>query len=113
MSAQIIDGRKLSDIVVAYAIAAAADLKRPPGLGVIIVGDDPASHLYVRGKLKRAQEANFLTEVIALPADASEAAVLHAVEALNTRDDIDGVLVQLPLPEHVNTLRVRAAVART
>jgi methylenetetrahydrofolate dehydrogenase (NADP+)/methenyltetrahydrofolate cyclohydrolase len=110
MSAQIIDGRKLSDIVVASTIAAAASLNRQPGLGVVIVGDDPASHLYVRSKLKRAQEANFLTEVITLPSDASEAAVLQAVTTLNTRDDIDGVLVQLPLPEHVNTLRVMAAV---
>jgi methylenetetrahydrofolate dehydrogenase (NADP+) / methenyltetrahydrofolate cyclohydrolase len=110
MSAQIIDGRRLADEVVASAKAAAANLQRRPGLAVVIVGDDPASHLYVRGKLKRAQEAQFLTEVIALPADASEAAVLHAVDAFNAREDIDGILVQLPLPEHISTLRVMAAV---
>ena len=110
MSATIIDGRRLADEVVASAMIAAATLKRRPGLGVVIVGDDPASHLYVRGKLKRAQEAKFLTEVIALPADTSEADVLHAVDSFNTREDIDGILVQLPLPEHISTLRVMAAV---
>jgi methylenetetrahydrofolate dehydrogenase (NADP+)/methenyltetrahydrofolate cyclohydrolase len=110
MSATIIDGRKLADQVVAAAIKKASILPRRPGLGVVIVGDDPASHIYVRGKKKRAEEAGFLAEVIALPADTSERHVLDIVDSLNNRDDIDGILVQLPLPDHISTLRVMAAV---
>ena len=110
MSATIIDGRKLADEVVAAAVEKASHLTRRPGLGVVIVGDDPASHIYVRGKKKRAEEAGFLAEVIAVPADTTERHVLDLVESLNHRDDIDGILVQLPLPDHISTLRVMAAV---
>lgn len=110
MSATIIDGRGLADEVVSAAVAKASLLSRRPGLGVVIVGDDPASHIYVRGKKKRAEAAGFLAEVIALPAETSERQVLHIVETLNRRDEIDGILVQLPLPDHISTLRVMAAV---
>ena len=110
MSAKIIDGRQLADGVVSAAVAKSSLLARRPGLGVIIVGDDPASHIYVRGKKKRAEEAGFLAEVIALSADTSERRVLEVVETLNQREEIDGILVQLPLPDHISTLRVMAAV---
>lgn len=110
MSAKIIDGRQLANEVVSAAIAKASLLPRRPGLGVVIVGDDPASHIYVRGKKKRAEQAGFLTEVIALPADITERHLLELVNSLNQRDDIDGILVQLPLPDHISTLRVMAAV---
>jgi methylenetetrahydrofolate dehydrogenase (NADP+)/methenyltetrahydrofolate cyclohydrolase len=110
MSATIIDGRKLADEVVSEAVAKASLLLRRPGLGVVIIGDDPASHIYVRGKKKRAEAAGFLAEVIALPAETSERLVLDIVESLNQRDEIDGILVQLPLPDHISTLRVMAAV---
>lgn len=110
MTAQIIDGRALANGVVAEAKSKASRLPRRPGLGVVIVGDDPASHIYVRGKQKRAEEAGFLTEVLKLPAEASEHQVLHAVDQFNAREEIDGILVQLPLPDHVSTLRIMAAV---
>lgn len=110
MSAKIIDGRQLANEVVSAAVAKASLLPRRPGLGVVIIGDDPASHIYVRGKKKRAEEAGFLTEVIALPAETSERHALEVVESLNQRDEIDGILVQLPLPDHISTLRVMAAV---
>ncbi len=110
MSATIIDGRKLADEVVSAVIRKAALLPRLPGLGVIIVGDDPASQIYVRGKRKRAEEAGFLAEVIALPSDTSEHHLLEVVESLNLRDEIDGILVQLPLPDHISTLRVMAEI---
>lgn len=113
MSAKIIDGRQLANEVVSAAIAKASRLPRRPGLGVVIVGDDPASHIYVRGKKKRAEQAGFLTEVIALPADITEHHLLDLVNSLNLRDDIDGILVQLPLPDHITTLRVMAAVDPT
>lgn len=110
MSAYIIDGRRLADEVVQGVKTAARELPRRPGLGVVIVGDDPASHIYVRGKQKRALEAGFLTEVVSLTADTSEREVLEAIGTLNARDEIDGILVQLPLPEQINTLRVMAAI---
>jgi methylenetetrahydrofolate dehydrogenase (NADP+)/methenyltetrahydrofolate cyclohydrolase len=110
MTAQIIDGRELANSVVAEAKSKASHLPRRPGLGVVIVGEDPASHIYVRGKQKRAEEAGFLTEVLKLSADVSEHEVLQAVDQFNAREEIDGILVQLPLPDHVNTLRIMAAV---
>jgi methylenetetrahydrofolate dehydrogenase (NADP+)/methenyltetrahydrofolate cyclohydrolase len=110
MTAEIIDGRALAREVVAEVKAELGSLPRIPGLAVILAGDDPASHVYVNGKVKKAREIGFNAEVKFLPASVSEEQVLAEVAALNARDDIDGVLVQLPLPPQVNTLRVMAAV---
>jgi len=90
--------------------AGMAALDRAPGLAVILAGDDPASHVYVNGKVKLAREIGFNAEVVLLPADTTEERVLTEVAALNARDEIDGILVQLPLPDGINTLRVMAAV---
>ena len=110
MHTEVIDGRKLAREVTDAVAAAAAALPRQPGLAVIIVGDDPASHLYVRNKFRTADRVGFKSETIRLPADTSEADVLGRVAWLNGREDIDGILVQLPLPPQLNTLRVMAAV---
>jgi methylenetetrahydrofolate dehydrogenase (NADP+) / methenyltetrahydrofolate cyclohydrolase len=110
MTAEIIDGRRIAREVLAGVAAGAKGLPRAPGLAVVIAGDDPASHIYVNSKTKRAEELGFHTEVRRLPADVSEGEVLAAVQALNARDEIDGILVQLPLPAQVNTLRIMAAV---
>ena len=110
MHTEVIDGRKLAREVTDAVAAAAAALPRRPGLAVIIVGDDPASHLYVRNKVRTAERVGFKSETIRLPADTSEADVLGRVAWLNGREDIDGILVQLPLPPQLNTLRVMAAV---
>lgn len=110
MLAEIIDGKALARKVLAEVAEGAKMLDRPPGLAVIIAGDDPASHVYVRTKVRRAEELGFLTERIQLSADCGEGRVLEEIAKLNARDDIDGILVQLPLPEGVNTLRVMAAV---
>lgn len=110
MHAENIDGRRLAREVTQAVASAAAALPRKPGLAVIIVGDDPASHLYVRNKVRTAQNVGFHSETVRLPAEASEADVLAEVAKLNARDEIDGILVQLPLPPQCNTLRVMAAV---
>jgi methylenetetrahydrofolate dehydrogenase (NADP+) / methenyltetrahydrofolate cyclohydrolase len=110
MTAEIIDGRRIAREVLAGVAAGSRGLARAPGLAVVIAGDDPASHIYVNSKTKRAQELGFHTEVRRLPGDVSEGEVLAAVQALNARDEIDGILVQLPLPAQVNTLRIMAAV---
>ena len=110
MSAEIIDGRKIAGQVLEGVRAETARLTSPPGLAVIIVGQDPASHVYVRTKERTAKSVGFHTEKIELPADCGEARVLEEVARLNARDDIDGILVQLPLPAGINTLRVMAAI---
>lgn len=110
MLAEIIDGRALARKVIEEVSAGVASLDRAPGLAVILAGDDPASHVYVNGKVKRAREIGFTAEVILLPADTTENRVLAEIAALNARDEIDGILVQLPLPDGINTLRVMAAV---
>lgn len=110
MHAEIIDGRKLAREVTDAVATQVRGLPRPPGLAVIIVGDDPASHLYVRNKVRTAEKVGFKSETIRLPADTGEADVLARINWLNMREDIDGILVQLPLPEGMNTLRVMATV---
>ena len=110
MTAEIIDGRRIAREVLARVAQGARELPRAPGLAVMLAGDDPASHIYVNAKTRRADELGFHTEVMRLDADVSEADVLVAVQALNARDEIDGILVQLPLPAQVNTLRIMAAV---
>ena len=110
MRAEIINGRALAQKVVDQVKAELPKLRRMPGLAVILAGDDPASHVYVNAKTKLARDVGFVAEVRVLPADVSEERVLAEVAALNARDEIDGILVQLPLPVQVNTLRVMAAV---
>ena len=110
MLAEIVDGRALARKVVEDVRAGMAALDRAPGLAVILAGDDPASHVYVNGKVKLAREIGFNAEVVLLPANTTEERVLTEVAALNARDEIDGILVQLPLPDGINTLRVMAAV---
>ena len=110
MQAEVIDGRRLAREVTDVVAAEVATMSRKPGLAVIIVGDDPASHLYVRNKVRTAERVGFKSETIRLPAETSEADVLGRVAWLNGREDIDGILVQLPLPPQLNTLRVMAAV---
>jgi methylenetetrahydrofolate dehydrogenase (NADP+)/methenyltetrahydrofolate cyclohydrolase len=110
MRAEVIDGRALAREVVENVRSQLPGLPRPPGLAVILAGDDPASHIYVNSKAKLARELGLRAEVTRLPADASENQVLAEIAGLNARDEIDGILVQLPLPEGVNTLRIMAAI---
>lgn len=73
-----------------------------PGLAVILVGDDPASAAYVRSKQRACKKAGMLSELYHLPVETSQEEIIQHVEGLNKRDDIDGILVQKPLPEHVD-----------
>ena len=83
---------------------------RVPGLAVVIVGDDPASQVYVRNKHKACEEVGFLSSVYRLDADTTEDELLALVDALNRDDEIDGILVQLPLPRHLNAKTVIAHI---
>ena len=81
-----------------------------PGLSVVLVGDDPASHVYIRGKEKAAKEAGFVSTVLRLPASTREREILDVVERLNADRAVHGILVQLPLPKGVDERRVLDAV---
>ncbi|WP_076858203.1 bifunctional 5,10-methylenetetrahydrofolate dehydrogenase/5,10-methenyltetrahydrofolate cyclohydrolase [Bradyrhizobium mercantei] len=110
MTANILDGHAHAQIVIDKIANELDRLPRAPGLAVVLVGSDPASQIYVQSKVRMAGRLGLRGEVERLPDDASEADLLARVAALNARDDIDGILVQLPLPAHIDALRVMAAV---
>ena len=114
MPAQLIDGIALSQKLRAEIAARAADLTaqgHQPGLAVIIVGDDQASHVYVRNKVKGCQDAGFKSIKEEYPADMTEAALLDRIAALNADPTIHGILVQMPLPKHINPHKVIEAIS--
>jgi len=117
MSAIIIDGTAIAKQVLAEQKMRAEQLTaagRQPGLAVILVGDNPASAVYVRSKERACREAGVLTFDIRLPATTTEAELLKHVDALNADQRVHGILVQLPLPPHINAVNVlqRIAVAK-
>jgi methylenetetrahydrofolate dehydrogenase (NADP+)/methenyltetrahydrofolate cyclohydrolase len=111
----IIDGKAVGEEVVARVKALTAELTsagaRPPGLAVVIVGEDPASQVYVASKSRKAKECGFHSVQHTLPADTSEADLLELVAGLNADPAINGILVQLPLPKHIDSGRVIQAIA--
>ena len=111
----IIDGKAVAEEVVAKVKAAAARLHAEagvsPGLAVVIVGEDPASQVYVGAKGKRAKECNFHSVQHSLPEAASEDEVLALVRKLNADPEIHGILVQLPLPAHIDTGKIIQTIA--
>jgi methylenetetrahydrofolate dehydrogenase (NADP+)/methenyltetrahydrofolate cyclohydrolase len=114
MAAQIIDGKaiaqKVRDEVKAQIPAFVAAHGRPPGLHVVLVGEDPASVVYTRNKEKASTEVGMRGVLHRLPADTSEAELLSLVAQLVEDDEVDGILVQLPLPKHIREDRVLDAV---
>lgn len=84
-----------------------------PGLAVIIVGDNPASRVYVNNKKKACEECGFKSEEFALPEETSEEELLELINTLNQRSDIDGILCQLPLPKHINEEKILLAIDYT
>jgi methylenetetrahydrofolate dehydrogenase (NADP+)/methenyltetrahydrofolate cyclohydrolase len=109
VSATIIDGKALAAKVREEVAAEVAELGSV-GLTTVLVGDDPASHVYINGKHKAAEGVGITANDIRLPADTSEADVLALLADLNADDTVDGVLVQLPLPEHMDEARVIGAL---
>jgi methylenetetrahydrofolate dehydrogenase (NADP+)/methenyltetrahydrofolate cyclohydrolase len=109
VSATIIDGKALAAKVREEVAAEVAELGSV-GLTTVLVGDDPASHVYINGKHKAAEGVGITANDIRLPADTPEADVLALLADLNADDTVDGVLVQLPLPEHMDEARVIGAL---
>ncbi|HWW14166.1 MAG TPA: bifunctional 5,10-methylenetetrahydrofolate dehydrogenase/5,10-methenyltetrahydrofolate cyclohydrolase [Candidatus Dormibacteraeota bacterium] len=113
MPARILDGTKIandirSEVAAEVKIMAAAGVR--PGLAVVLVGHDPASEIYVRGKVKASEEVGLYSEQHTPPDTATTAELLALVAELNGRDEIDGILVQLPLPPQVDSKEVLMAV---
>jgi len=114
MSATILDGKKLAESVraeVASGVAAfVAEHGRPPGLEVVLVGDDPASQVYTRNKQKASTEVGIRGKLHTLPASTTEDELLTLLDRLNNDDAVDGILVQLPLPKQIKEQRVLDAI---
>jgi methylenetetrahydrofolate dehydrogenase (NADP+)/methenyltetrahydrofolate cyclohydrolase len=108
--ATIIDGKALGATVREEVAASVAELGHV-GLATVLVGDDPASHIYIDLKQKAAVQAGMEARDLKLPADTSEEDLLATIAALNADEDVDGLLVQLPLPDHIDENRVIEAIA--
>lgn len=112
---QIIDGKKVSAQVKEEVKRQTLELKEThkitPGLAVVIVGDDPASRVYVNNKKKACEFVDFKSEEYALPAETKQEELLNLVETLNNKKDINGILVQLPLPKHLDDKAVIEAIS--
>jgi methylenetetrahydrofolate dehydrogenase (NADP+)/methenyltetrahydrofolate cyclohydrolase len=114
MSAELIDGKAVAAEIDAGAGEAGArvakSIGRAPCLAVVLIGDDPASDVYVRNKVKRTEAAGLTSIEIRKPADLSEDEAIAIVRKLNADDGIDGILVQMPLPKHMDSARVIGAI---
>ncbi len=107
----IMDGKALAAKVKREVRAEAEGLPRRPGLAVIIVGDDPASRVYVNSKRKDCEDCGFLSEEYALPAGTKQEELIALIEKLNGREEIDGILCQLPLPKGLDEEAVLMAIS--
>ena len=110
MAARLIDGKAVAAALRAEVAARAATLPYAPGLAVVLVGEDPASQVYVRNKERAAKAAGFASETIRLPASASQAELLALIARLNRDPAVDGILVQLPLPAGIDPQAVIRAI---
>jgi methylenetetrahydrofolate dehydrogenase (NADP+)/methenyltetrahydrofolate cyclohydrolase len=112
--AQVLDGARVAEEIKREVAEAVAVLARErgvvPGLVVVRVGDDPASEVYVRSKVKTSEQLGLRSEHRALPAETTERQLLDEIAELNAREDVDGILVQLPLPRGIDEARVIEAI---
>ena len=110
-TATLLDGIAVRNDILARLKPRIAKLNRPPGLAVVLVGHDPASEVYVRNKVKACAELAFYSDKLTPPATITTEELLTIIDTLNRRDDIDGILVQMPLPKQIDARRVLEAIA--
>ena len=117
MSAQLLDGKAIAadlrEQIKAQVASRVAAGRRPPGLVVVLVGDNPASQVYVRNKQNACEQVGFQSELLRLPAETSQDELLELIDMLNARDDVDGILVQLPLPQQIEEDKVTERILPT
>jgi methylenetetrahydrofolate dehydrogenase (NADP+)/methenyltetrahydrofolate cyclohydrolase len=106
----LLNGKALADEILKNLTFQVKKLERKPGLAAILVGNDPASHLYVKLKKKAAEKCGMHMHIYLLEEDASEKAVLDVIDFLNHDEEIDGIIVQLPLPKKFHTNKIIAAI---
>ena len=106
MSAQILDGKAIAadlrSTIEKQVSEMAGNGQRAPGLVVVLVGEDPASQVYVRNKQKACEQVGFKSELLRLSGETTQEELLQLIDELNQRDDVDGILVQLPLPQQID-----------
>lgn len=107
----ILDGKKISAKILERVKEKVSQLEIKPHLVVILVGDNPASKIYVRNKQKAALQVGIQSSIIELPTDTTESELLNKIEELNNSKDVTGILVQLPLPEHIDKNKVVTAIS--
>lgn len=110
MAAEIIEGRRPAQTILNQVGDQLKYLPRTPGLAVVLVGDDQASHIYVRSKIRVAKELGLHAEAHVLPGTADESEVISIVQSLNERSEIDGVLIQVPLPQHIDPRHIMSTI---
>ncbi|MFT6211829.1 MAG: methylenetetrahydrofolate dehydrogenase (NADP+)/methenyltetrahydrofolate cyclohydrolase [Bacteroidia bacterium] len=110
----LLDGKKISEEVImeltVEVSAMVVDGNRPPHLAAILVGNDGASETYVASKVKACKRIGFTSTLIRLPSDVSESRILEEIDAINMNDEIDGLIVQLPLPKHIDEQKITESV---
>lgn len=107
----ILDGKKTSEKVLKMVEANVSKMDKKPHLVVILVGDNPASQIYVRNKQRAALKVGIQSTVIELPTETTEKELLNKIEELNNNSEVTGILVQLPLPEHIDKNKVVTAIS--
>jgi len=110
---ELLDGNRVRDEIKSELkprIASLISQGRPPGLAVVLVGNNPASEIYVRNKIKTCEDLGIISETLRRPESATTAEVLEAIKGLNARDEIDGILVQLPMPPQIDAKRILLAL---
>ncbi|KAA3622940.1 MAG: bifunctional methylenetetrahydrofolate dehydrogenase/methenyltetrahydrofolate cyclohydrolase FolD [Bacteroidetes bacterium] len=111
---QIIDGKELSKTIKGEIAAKVekikAEGKRAPHLAAVLIGEDPASQVYVRNKVRSCEQVGFSSTLVRRPSDTSEEEVLQIVDDLNKNPEIDGFIVQLPLPDHIDENKITLAI---
>ena len=107
----IIDGKALAAKLKRQVKEAASALPRQPGLAVVLIGDNPASRTYLASKEKDCRDCGFLSFEYRLPEDTSEEELLELIHRLNEAKEVDGILIQMPLPEHMDSRNILQAVA--
>ena len=107
----ILDGKKTSEKVLRMVEAHVSKMDKKPHLVVILVGDNPASQIYVRNKQKAALKVGIQSTVIELPTETTEKELLNKIEELNNNSEVTGILVQLPLPEHIDKNKIVTVIS--
>jgi methylenetetrahydrofolate dehydrogenase (NADP+)/methenyltetrahydrofolate cyclohydrolase len=106
MTAKILSGKTIADAIKAEVAAEVADLREAHGfspcLAAVRIGEDPASNVYVSSKVKTAEDLGIISEHLHFPVEVTQAEIIAVVVGLNARNDVDGILVQLPLPKHID-----------